>query len=535
MNKVFLLIAFLAPVVSQATYMRGNLNLSYQASEAGGPAVSTFSQILNLYLSDRLFYSNDLTLGAYVFHSQISSRDRGDFRIRYSTGLTGHKYNFYSSYSPYTIHRPTGPADKVRVFQASLAIKPRYLPDINTSYNSVKRFTADDPPSESGVNYSWNLGTHFTQSFGTVSAVYQRQHGRVDRPARLEQTLQTVNFGYDIARRMPLKINGSASYSYTGSRLDVPPNESDYTNAHNGASQIARPFGQWLSLSASSSARFSEYERLSQIHRIEDLSATGAANAKLRHNISLVLVRGYSSNENRNETTSRVINDYVSLAGVYTFGELTGAGGRVSVSRGLYFESAQGRTYVTSVAGIFDVTLYRETNASVNISLAHNDRVLGGRGKYQMTRSFDINSRPLRLLTISAAYQSSLASNRINFVDNTSDNLSLNVTHTLKWYFNYSVTYTRSTFLARARIVVSSLSLAMNYRLSQSLSLLASYTRRDLGRAGNAALEDIDRAASGRLTWLLSRRVNLTLNYAVSSINSPNQSQNYGGYLAVGF
>jgi hypothetical protein len=525
------------PVSATATDMRGNLNISYQATESGAEnaVTSTFSQVLNAYIYDRFFYKNDLMLGAYIFKSKVSTRDRGDLRVRYSASLTGYRYNFYSSFSPYTIYRPFGSPEKVRVFQSSLSLSPMLLPAVNSSYSSTSQYTADTPQSKKGLNYSWNIGTSFSKAFGTFRGVYQRQHGRVDRPIPQRQTLQTVNFGYDVSRRLPQEISGAASYSFTGSRLDMPPGQEDDTRTHNGALQGSKGFGRWVSLSASSSGRLSEYERGDHINRINDIYARGAANVALRDNLSLALMRGYSSSENRNDTTTTVVNDYMSLSAQYSFGATPNGQGRLVLSRGIYFESAVGRNYVSNAAAVLDFEIYRETEATLNLGLSHNSRTVSNQGSYQMLRTFNIITRPLRSMNINFGYQSTQSSNKMDFIKTDSDNLSLNMVHTLKWYFNYSATYTRSSYRTAARNVASSLTLVVNYRLSRNMTLLSSYSRRELGQAGDLQDGAADEAISGRLTWALSRRSNLTMNYAVSDPNGREQSQSYGGYFAINF
>jgi len=537
MRHLEMALFLIIPTLAGATSMRGNLNLSYQASRNGtnNSDQSSFHQIMNLYLYDRVFYSNDLTMGAYIFHSKLSNRDRGDFRIRYSAGMIGYRYNLYTSYMPYTTYPTYGASEKTRVFVASLNITPRFLPAVNSSYNSTRQYTSDTPRAKSGANYSWNVGTQIAKSFGSFRAVYQKQQGKVYAPISQNQTQQTINLGYDIAGEMPLKVISSVSYAFTGTKLDRSQDVADYTRTHNGAAQFSRGFGERFSVSAASSGRFSDYERDSRLNRLRDWLVTGAANLKIRSNLSVMLLRNYNSSENESDTTSSIVNDYVSLSGQYTFGEGAGNGGRLSISRGLYLESALGRAHVTNAAALFDLALYRDTDASINLTLSHNDKTLSSQGKYSMIRTIDIASRPTERTTLNITYNSSLASNNIDFADYSSDNLSINFNHALKWYFSYSATFTRSSSHSGKREIVTSSALAVNYRISNALSAVSTYTRRDLGQSNAALSENIDQSVSSQLTWTMARKANLRVNHAVLGLGSEEQSHSYGGNLAINF
>jgi len=536
-TRIAFLITLVIPLVSLASTYRGNLNLSYHAVESGSqaPPISNFGQVLNFYLDGRVFYSNDLTLSALVFHNKVSNRERGDFRVRYAMNLTGYRYNSYLSYSPYTLYRPLGPSEKIRVLQGSLTCNPKLLPDISASYTSTRQFTSDQPHPRSGLSYSWNIGTLFSKSFGTFRGIYQKQRGRIDAPIPQKQTTQTLNLGYDVARELPLKISGSASYSFTGTRVIVPGDQDNDTRTHLGALQASKPFGRALSLSISSSGRRSQFERGAGRSRIQDFSANASAALRIRENLSLVFLRGYNSNETGDNASIKIVNDYLNIGGGFTF-PLAGDGeGRLSLSRALYFQSALGRTTVDNAGLLLDVELYRQTGATVNLGLAHNDRTYVGVGRYQMTRTIGVSSRPRRNITVNISYQSSLASNRVNFVDANSDNFSANLTHTPRAYFNYSVTYTLSTFKTTARNVYSTLTVAANYRLARSLSALTSYTRRDLAAGLGVGEGEVDESISNRLSWLVARRMSITLNYTVANLNSSLQGQSYGGYLDMTF
>ena len=144
-------------------------------------------------------------------------------------------------------------------------------------------------------------------------------------------------------------------------------------------------------------------------------------------------------------------------------------------------------------------------------------------------------ARPMKLMTLNVTYNSALASNNINFVDFTSDNISVNLNHTLKWYFNYSCTYARSSFRASKLGAVNSLALSANYRISNSLALLSTYLRRNSGRAGSTVSDNIDESISNQIMWQMSRRASLRLNHQVSGLGSDSQSYSYGGNLAVNF
>ena len=190
-----------------ASDLRGNLNLSYQGADAssGVSTSSTFSQVANFYTNDRLFYGNDMTLGAFILHSKVSGRARDEFRVRYSFNLFGRGFNLYTSYSPYTLYRPSGSGQKFRVFQSSLTVRPAKMPEILASYASTRQFTTDR--SQSGLNQSWNIGTQFARAFGAFRGVYQRQQTRSDQALQSQkQATETVSLGYNISKSLPAKI-----------------------------------------------------------------------------------------------------------------------------------------------------------------------------------------------------------------------------------------------------------------------------------------------------------------------------------------
>jgi hypothetical protein len=533
-----LIIIILVSSKGYASDLRGNLNISYQGSDGGSanPVSSTFSQVANLYITDRLFYSNDLTLGAFIFHTKSSGGARGDLRVRYSANLLGYKYSLYSSYSPYTLYRPGGIAQKMRVFQGSLTYRPRLLPDIMGSYASTRQYTTDKPRTQDGLNYTWNVGTQFFKSFGSFSGVYQRQQTKNDQPLiQTRQIAQSVNLGYDISKQYPANINWSAGYNYIGTTTENPGIEKDKSRTHIGSFQAGRNIGKWFSLSAATSGRIFDYEHLSQTTRIEDLLANGSASMRLRENVSLILLRGYNISQNKDDTTTKIVNDFVNLGSVWNFSVGHGAETRLALSRSLYYASIQGRNIVDNGTLIFDMNLYRRTSATLNLGVSRNQKTLSGFGRYQMTRNLDIISRPLRSMSLNMNYQSSETSNSINFKNSNSDNFSINLTQVLKYYFNYALTYARSAFRTQGPNTVSTISVALNYRLSNTLSLLGTYSRRDLGKSATTSGGRIDRTAGGRISWMTTSRSNLTLNYSISNINTTRQTQGFGGYYAMSF
>ncbi len=537
-RRFVFVIIMLASLKASASDLRGNLNLSYQGTDGGAenPASSVFSQVANLYITDRIFYGNDLTLGAFIFHTKTSGAARGDLRVRYSANLLGNRYSLYSSYSPYTLYRPGGGALKVRVFQGSLTYRPKLLPDIMGSYASTRQYTTDKPRSQDGLNYSWNLGTQFSKSFGSFSGVYQRQQTKNDQAlVQTKQITRTINLGYDISKQYPANVNWSAGYNYIGTTTENPGIQKDNSRTHIGSFQVGRNFGKWFSMSGATSGRIFDLEHLSRTTRIEDFLANGSASMKLRENITFVLLRGYNISQNKEDSTTKIINDYINLGGVWGFSVGRGADTRLALSRSYYYASIQGRNIVDNGTLIFDMNLYRRTTATVNLGVARNQKILSGFGRYQMTRNVDIISRPLRSISLNMNYQSSETSNSINFKNSNSDNFSVNLTHILKYYFNYALTYTRSAFHSQGMNNFSTLSVAFNYRLSNTLSLLGTYSRRDLGELSTALESGIDQTVGGRISWITSPRSNLTLNYSVSNINTTRQTQGFGGYFVTSF
>jgi len=536
MRSLYIVGAILIPAVATASF-RGNLNLSYQERSSGtdGVTTSSHSQILNLYLSDRIFYDNDFTIGAYIARSKLSTRDKPDLRKRYSLNMSGHRYSFYSSLSPYKIFRQGAPTEQVRVFQASLNYQPKMLSPIAASYTSTRQYTEDTPRSINGFSRSWNIGTQFSKPFGSFRITYQRQQSKADVSLPEKQVRQTVNLGYDISKRLPGKTTWAASYGFTGNRNEVSEEYRYESETHTGATQAAKGFGKWFTLSVSSSGRRSDFKRTNGESRIEDFSANSAGTVKLRDNISLIFLRGYSLSKSIDDSTREVINDYFNLTGSYGFPVRGGTDGSLSLSRAVYYKSALGPTTVDNATLLFDIGLYRQTEATVGLGLSYNSEAAEGRGRYQLSRNIDLTSRPAPRMTVNLSYQSSLASEAVDLSKTDNDHLSLNVSHLPRPYFNYSITYARSVSKANARRVISSLALAFNSRISRSLSLLTTYTRRDLGETGTAELDNIDQSLSSRLGWLATRRSNLTLNYTISHINTPRQSKTWSGYFLVSF
>jgi hypothetical protein len=534
-RSIIVIIILLAFSSVKASDLRGNLNLSYQGSDGGlvGPASSTFSQVANIYTSDRLFYSNDMTLGAFIFHSKTNSSSKGDFRVRYSLNLLGNGYSLYSAYSPYTVYRQNG-AQKIRVFQGSLSIQPRYISNIMASYASTKQFTTDN--SQSGLDNQWNIGTQFAKSFGSFRGVYQRQQVNSYKPVpTTKQTTQSINLGYDISKAFPAQVNWSADYNFIGTRSEVPDRFRDNSRTHNASFQAAKSFGKWISLSTSTSGRILDFTHDSNLTRIEDFLANGSASIRLREDLSLVLLRGYTINQIKNDTTSKTVNDFINLGGLWTFPIGAQSNSRLAYSRGIYYASILGRNTFDNATWIFDTQLYRRTTATINLGVSRSEKIASGFGRYQITRSVDIVSRPTNTMSVNVNYQSSQVSNNINFVNRISDNLSVNMTQILKNNLNYTITYAVSSFLAPAQSSFSTISLAASYRLSQSISVLGTYSRRNLGTGSESLVGGTDQSATGRVSWMLSTRSNLTLNYSVSNINTTRETQGLGGYFTTSF
>lgn len=532
-----LFIAMLLAATAQS-HIRGNLNLNYQGrdSGAGEPQTYSFGQILNIYTSDRLFYSNEMTLGAFVFRNKLSTRQRSDFRIRYSFNLNGYRYSLYSSYSPYTVYLFGDVPEKIRVFQGSLTYTPKLLPDVTASYASNRQYTTDQPRSRSGFSYTWNVGSQLSKSFGNFRAVYQRQQLRSDRPITIKQIQKNINLGYDIGKRLPGRIAWSTSYNFTDNRAVAPGRSSENSRTHNGAMQFSRVFGRWFSASAGSSGRTTDFNRASSHTRVDDLFSSATANLNLRRNLSLVLTRGYSLNRVDNDTTSRTENDYMNLGAAYVLGLAHGADARFAVSKSIFYKSSLGRNETDNASMILDMELYHQTNLTANLGFSRNNKTYSEYGRYQMNRSIYVVTRPYSRLQLDINYQSSLVSRNINFINSNNTNLSVNANQTLKPNFNYTITYTRNRFKAgNVNNVVWSVAAAINYRISETLSMLTAYSRRDLGKILGIEEVRIDESISERVSWALTRRSNLTANYTVSNLNTARQSQSYGGYFVLSF
>jgi hypothetical protein len=538
MKRCCQILTFSIVIISsaKASDLRGNINLSYQGTDggSGGPYRSSFSQVANFYTSDRIFYSNDLTLGAFIFHSK-ANQSKADFRIRYSLNMLGNGYSVYSSYSPYTLYRGST-AQKFRVFQSSLSLKPAILPAVTTSYAFTKQYTTDHPRSQSGSSYQWNTGTQLAKSFGAFRGVYQQQQVKSEGShISQEQVTKSVNLGYDIAKEFPAKISWSGDYNFIDTRSEVPGKLKDDSRTHLASFQAARNIGKWLSVSTSTSGRILDFHHDSKLTRIEDIVANGLASMRLREDLSFVILRGYSLSQSKNDTTTKTINSFVNFGALWNFPVSSAASSRLAFSRSVYYKSVLGNNTVDNGSLIIDSELYRRTSATLNLGAARSRKTASGYGRYQMMRSLDIVSRPVNTMSVNINYQSSQVSNKINFKNRISDNFSVNATHVLKYYFNYTITYTLSTYLAPSKTTVSTISLAANYRLSSALSLLGTYSRRDLGASGAELGGGIDQSATGRVSWMMSARSNLTLNYSISNINTSRQSQGFGGFYATSF
>ena len=538
MKRCCQILTFSIVIISsaKASDLRGNINLSYQGTDGGSasPYRSSFSQVANFYTSDRIFYSNDLTLGAFIFHSK-ANQSKADFRVRYSLNMLGNGYTLYSSYSPYTLYRGST-AQKFRVFQSSLTLKPGILPAVTTSYASTKQYTTDHPRSQSGSSYQWNIGTQYAKSFGAFRGVYQQQQVKSEGlHISQEQITKSVNLGYDVAKEFPAKIAWSGDYNFIGTRTEIPGKLKDDSRTHLASFQAGRSIGKWLSVSTSSTGRILDFYHDSNLTRIEDIVANGMASMRLREDLSFVILRGYSISQSKNDTTTKTINSFVNFGGLWTFPVGSATSSRLAYSRGVYYKSVLGKNTVDNASLIIDSEIYRRTSATLNLGAARSRKTTSGYGRYQMMRSLDIVSRPINAMSVNINYQSSQISNNINFINRISDNFSVNATHVLKYYFNYTVTYTLSTYLAPSKTTVSTVSLAANYRLSSALSLLGTYSRRDLGAGGVESGGGIDRSATGRVSWMMSARSNLTLNYSISNINTSRQSQGFGGFYATSF
>ncbi|PJA27261.1 MAG: hypothetical protein CO189_07635 [candidate division Zixibacteria bacterium CG_4_9_14_3_um_filter_46_8] len=530
-----LMAVFLPPTA--AASLRGNLNFNYRGTEsdATGAVTSNVGQTLNLYVQDRIFYSNDLTFGFYVFHQKASDRKRPEFRTRYTLNMAGYRYSLYSAYSPYTIFSENEAAQRVRIFQASLSYIPKLLPELLVSLVLSRQYTVDKPRTKDGSNYLWNASTRVSKSFGNFRGVFQEQRSRTEEPYLLKQDLQTINMGYDIGKQFPARISWSASYDFTASRNKMFEVTLDKNLTHTGAARVSRGFGQWLVLSAASSGRFSEFNRPGHTSRIEDLFASSSANVKLKENLNFSVMRGYSSNEVVNDNSARTLNDYVNISSSFSFQIISQSDALLTVSRTMFLKSTLERSRADNASVIIDTDIYRETSVTANFGVSRNDRVAIGHGRYQMTRNLSIVSRPTPKMSLNFSYQSSLSSDDISITGSDIDVLSINLAQTLKPYFNYSATYMRTIFQSGSQDPISSGSLAANYRLARNLSLLVSYAWRGLLRTEGNTFSEIDQSLTGRISWIVNSRSNINVNYSISNMNTHRESQGIGADFVTSF
>ena len=536
MKFISAFILILLPVSSSA-YFRGNLNLNYQEreSEISGTRISSFGQVLNINAYDKFLYGNDFSLGAYLFRTKNSNQNYAEFRVRYSMNLSGPRYALYSSLSPYKIRAAGQPQINVRQFQISATYQPIMLPNITSSYSSTRQKSSGDLIAVNSFNYTWNVATSVAKSFGAFRASYQRQKARpnVDSPAR--QLLQSIALAYDISRQWPARIVWSTSYSFTGSRNQDTNNLNNDTKTHNVAGQLGRSFGKWFNTSFSATFRNSDFQRQGNDSNIRDYSFNFSNTLNLRRNIAFGLIRGYSVNQIRDDSTIAEKNDYLNFSGDYKFLMRHEYDGRFSVSRSIYFESIYGRVHTDNGSLIFDVDLYRQTMASINLGIARNSYDFSGQGRIQSNKGISIQSRPLDQMNFNFNYQSSITSRNANFLNINNENITITLSHLPKPYFNYSLTYNRSSALKTSQKTVSSLTVAANARLSRSISALATYSRRDVGIISGFSAASVEESATTRLSWIITRNSNLTINYGISSINTPDESTEFGGYYSLSF
>ncbi len=506
-----------------------------QSNAAGGLSTTTSGQILNLYITDRIFYSNDMTLGAYIFRSKASLRSHVDFRVRYTLNMSGYRYIFYSSYTPYKIYGNIEGPLSFRVFQAALNLQPRFLPAISSSYSSTRQFSSDHPRKTNSFSNTWNIGTMTSQIFGNFRANYQRQTSRADVNKTARDLLQIVNLSYDISKQWPAKISWATSYSYTGSRNDQVTNLRNTNNTHNAAVQAGRVFGKWLVLSAATSGRQADFSRDSQKSTIQDFFASASSVVNVKENISVVFLRGYSISKTKNDTTTSLSNDYINLSGNYRFLMKGDKQGNISLSRTVYLQSALGRSTVDNGNLVFDLGVYRETNATLNFGISRNSRVALGSGRFQISRSLTLTSQPTPKMSVNFNYQSSYVADKISLIKGNNDNMTLSLTHAPKTYFNYTFTYDLTIMRVNVRNTISSISVALNFQLSSRMSFLTTYTHRDNGHTGATLGRQIDQSATARLSWNIGRRSTITVNYAISNFNTDRQSDEIGGYYSLSF
>jgi hypothetical protein len=510
-------------------YLKGNLNLNYQkrSSNAGQTSVSSFSQVMNLNLFDRLFYANDMMLGTSLFRTRSSANDHDDFRVRYILSLSGNRYTIYSSYSPYNLYRLDAPAYHFKVFQTSLNYQPRMLPNVVANYTSNKQFTKDTPQSVDASTNTWNLATGLDKKFGSIRGSYQQILNKTNVGIRQQRVQKSLNLGYEISGQAPGKIDISAGYGFNGYRTNLNEERTFENFTHSGAIQASRGFGRWFSLNSAFSSKRSDITQKSGNSNTRDFLGNLSGIVNLRPNLSLSLFRGYSSSKTTDGTSTESISDYLNLSASYGFILRHNSNGNISIGRSIYYKSPQGHTSVNNATLLFDVDLYRQVEANVTIGISQNEGVQVGGNRYQTTKLVNIIARPLEAMSFTVNYQASLASTRVDFTNANSEDISMNITHQPKPYFNYTVSYTQSVIGGTRAQRPTTLSTTFNWRLSSSLSILANYARRTQTEAFQSA--------GAQIGWSVSRRSTLSVNYNISNINSIDETKSIGGYYILNF
>jgi hypothetical protein len=259
----------------------------------------------------------------------------------------------------------------------------------------------------------------------------------------------------------------------------------------------------------------------------QDFFGNLSGTVNLRQNLSLAFFRGYSSSKITDGTSTRSISDYLNLSASYGFFLRNNSTGNLSIGRSIYYKSPQGHTSVNNATVLFDIDLYRQVEANLTLGISQNERAQLGANRYQITRMANILARPLEAMSVIVSYQASLASTRIDFINANSEDLSLNMTHQPKSYFNYTISYTQSLIGGAVTQRPSTLSTAFNWRISSSLSALVTYSRR--------TQDDIYQSAGGQIGWLVNRKSTLSANYNISNINEVDESRSFGGYYILNF
>lgn len=506
----------------------GSLELNYQRMKAQDLHTYSFSQRLQVDMTDDLWIKNRLLVSIYLLRNQYSEQKRADFRPRFSFDLSGYKYRAYYSLTPYKVYGTSGYVTNYRVVQTNFSISPTKWPQLGFSYRHTHTFDNLKTRKSDYLSRYWALSSNWQYKSFSLQGNYTRQEQINKITPIKEHVLSAVTGGSRFYFSLPLRISTSWDYDFSFTQRKSKKIPALQTPSHSFSTTWAGRPWRLLSWSVNYQGKFIKTEQNSLVSRIETHSLYGSLGMSLTEKWELRLNRGSTLSKTDGEKSS---TEYLSvLSTLKGLQVIKNVDATTSFRRTHYIHTDVGKYALNSFYLSSHMRIYPQMEAWVDFTINYNDNPQSPARRYQVVKNVNFATRPKENFRFDFNYQTTVSAEKITFIYSEIENYRLDFTYWGKGNFSLRTGYQASLPSGKEAPKSYSFSGETSFPYRNLFSSNIVYVRRWTKDPQTGKSLSSDNLTS-QLIFSLARSTRLTLTYYITDLRQTTSTSVLGVIL----